>query len=135
MMPDGAVGIDEDLVGDAADVGFRDLVDAVDRAEQFAPVAIASLVGGELRGQSFVVGEAANQIGLAAGLDHLQFVVADVFFFQTLNFGVDGVAISSGLCPGSGTAINANRCGYLMPGYPVSPSEKDAIFLSRTRAR
>ena len=38
---DGAVGVDEGLVGDAANVGFRDLVDAVDRAEQFAPVAVA----------------------------------------------------------------------------------------------
>ena len=63
MMPDRAIGVDENFVGDAADVGFGHLVDAVDRAEQFTPIAIARLIGGQLRGESFIVGQAANQIG------------------------------------------------------------------------
>ena len=40
------------LVGDAANVGLGHLIDAVHRAEQFAPVAVASLVNGELGSQS-----------------------------------------------------------------------------------
>src|ERR1051326_4914305 len=46
----GAVGVDEDRICDAADIGFADLIDAVDGAKQFAPVAVARLVGGKLRG-------------------------------------------------------------------------------------
>src|SRR5580698_3202233 len=86
----GAIGVDEDLVGDAANVGLGDLVDAIGGVEQFAPVAVARLVGSEFGGEAFVIGEAANQVGLGARLDHLQFVVGDVFFFQAIDFNVDG---------------------------------------------
>src|SRR5580704_15011594 len=79
---DGAVGVDEDLVGDAANVGLRHLIDAVHRAEQLAPIAVAGLIRGQLRGQAFIVGQAANEVGFGASLDHLQFVVGDVFFFD-----------------------------------------------------
>ena len=40
----GAVGVNEDLVGDAPDIRLGHFVDAVNRAEQLAPVAIARLV-------------------------------------------------------------------------------------------
>ena len=50
--------------------------------KQFAPIAVACLIDRELRGEAFVVGQSAEQVGFGAGLDHLQFVVADVFFLQ-----------------------------------------------------
>ncbi len=75
----GAVAVDEDLVGDAADVGFGDGVDLLELAEELAPVAEAGLVLGELVGEAFVVGEAAEQVGAGAGLEALEFGVGDVF--------------------------------------------------------
>ncbi len=69
MRGGGAVALDEDLVGDAADVGLGDLVDLVELAEELAPVAVAGLVLGELVGEAFVVGEAAEQVGAGAGLE------------------------------------------------------------------
>ncbi len=42
----GAVAVDEDLVGNAADVGFGDGVDLVEFAEELTPVAVAGLVLG-----------------------------------------------------------------------------------------
>src|SRR5450755_4713162 len=45
----GAVGIDKGRTRHAANVGLGDLIDAIDGAEQLAPVAVACLVGGELR--------------------------------------------------------------------------------------
>src|SRR4051812_31911780 len=50
----GAIVIDEGLVSDATDVCFCDLVDAIDLAEEFAPVAIAGLVDGEIAGETAV---------------------------------------------------------------------------------
>ena len=60
----GSICVVKDFIRDAADVGFGYLVDAIDRAEQFSPIAVACLIGGELRGQAFVIGQTANQIGL-----------------------------------------------------------------------
>ena len=65
----GAVAVNEDLVGDAADIGLGDRVDLVEIAEELAPVAKASLVLGELMGEAVVVGEAAQQVGAGAGLE------------------------------------------------------------------
>ena len=42
-------------------------------------------------GQTIVFSQAADQVGLGACLDHLQLVVADVFFLQALDFDVDRV--------------------------------------------
>ena len=38
----GAVAVDEDLVGDAANVGFGDGVDLVELAEKLSPIAVTS---------------------------------------------------------------------------------------------
>src|SRR5207248_9158308 len=53
---DGAVGIVEDLVRTASNVGCSDLVYAVDRPESFPRVAIASSVGRQLCRQASVAG-------------------------------------------------------------------------------
>src|SRR6185312_14390215 len=60
---DRAIFRSEDLVGDAADVRLAYLIDAIDGAEELAPVTVISLVGGELRGKTLIVSEPANQIG------------------------------------------------------------------------
>src|SRR5437764_7274717 len=75
---DGAVGIVEDLVRNAPNIGLGDLVNAIHRTEQLPPIAVPSLIDRQLCRESLVVGQASNQVGLAAGLDHLEFVVADV---------------------------------------------------------
>ena len=113
---DGAVGVGEDFVGDAADVGFGHLVDAIDGAEEFAPVTVAGFVGGELRGQALVVGEAANQVGLAAGLNHLQLVVGDVFFLQAIDFDMDGIADFLRRVPGHREGVKRKQMGILNGG-------------------
>src|SRR5580704_15368863 len=40
----GTVGRNKSLIGDAPNVRFGDLVNAVDRAKQFAPVVVTSLI-------------------------------------------------------------------------------------------
>ena len=85
----GAVAVDEDFVGDAADVGFVDGVDLVELLEEFAPVAEAGLILGELVGEAFVVGEAAEEVGAGAGFEALEFRVGDVFGLEAIEFFVD----------------------------------------------
>src|SRR5579863_1280533 len=85
----GAVGIDKHLIGDAPEVGFCDLVDAIHAGEQFAPVAVAGLVGRQLRGQALVVGEAPDQSCFGARFDHLQLVVGNIFLLQFVDLSVD----------------------------------------------
>ncbi len=71
----GAVAVDEDLVGDAADVGFFDGVDLLQLVEELAPVAEAGLILGELVGEAFVVAEAAEEVGAGSGFEALEFGV------------------------------------------------------------
>src|SRR5947209_9553626 len=97
-----AVGLVEDFVGNAPDISLADLIDAIDRAKRLPPIAVASLIGGKLRGKSLIVGEAANQIGFAAGLDHLELFVGDVFFLQAINLRVDRVGHFLRLVAGQG---------------------------------
>ena len=78
----GTVGGNEGLVGDATDVGFVYLVEIVHLVEELAPIAIARLIQGKVRSQALVAVKTAQQVGLGSGPDHLQFVVADVFFFR-----------------------------------------------------
>ncbi len=77
-----AIAVDEDVVGDALDVGLGDGVDFCDFAEHNAPVAEEGLVLGELLGEAFVVGEAAELVGLGAGLEALELGVGDVLGFE-----------------------------------------------------
>ena len=101
----GAVAFDEDLVGDAANVGFGDGVDLVEIAEELAPVAIAGLIFGELVGEAVIVGEAAKEIGAGAGLEACELFVGDVLVLEAVELFVDGgTRLSSGVWPGSGTA-------------------------------
>ncbi len=88
----GAIALRKSLVSYSANVGLGDLVDPVDGLEQLAPVAVARLVDGELLREALIVAEAADQVGFRARLDHLQFVVGDVFFLDAVNLGVNGVA-------------------------------------------
>jgi len=72
-------------------VGFADLVDAVDRAKQFTPVVVSSLINSQIVGQTLVAAQAADQVRLGPRLNHFQFLVADVFVFQLLNLDVNGI--------------------------------------------
>src|SRR5262249_33817230 len=80
-----AVALDERLVGHAPYVGLRDLLHAIDAAEEFAPIAVACLIDRQLAGQPFVVCQPANQPRLGARLHHLQFVVAYILRLDALN--------------------------------------------------
>src|SRR5579863_2484010 len=99
---DGPVGVHKNFIGDAANIRLGDLIDAIDRAEEFTPVSVASLVSRQLSREAFVVGQTADQIGLATRFDHLQLFVADVFFFQTVDFGMNGFGHFLRLVAGQG---------------------------------
>src|ERR1035437_8057755 len=87
----GTVALNEDLAGDAAHIALTDFVNPVQFAEEFAPVAVAGLIFGELVREPFVVGEAAEQASARACLEHLEFLVADVRSFQLVDFFMDRV--------------------------------------------
>src|ERR1700722_10061768 len=67
----GAIRIHKSFVGDAANIGLGNQVNAVNGAEKFAPVAVARLVAGQVGGEPLVISEAADKVGLGARLDHL----------------------------------------------------------------
>ena len=102
--PDGAVVVLEDLVGHAPNVRLGDLVDLVEIAEEFAPVAVARLIDGELLRQALVLGEAADQVGLGACLEHLQLVVGHILRLQLVDLLVDRLLNLGVGVPGRGTA-------------------------------
>ena len=112
----GAVAVDEDLVGDAADVGFGDGVDLVELAEELAPVAVAGLVFGELVGEAFVVAEAAEQVGAGAGFEALELVVGDVFALEAVDLFVDGGAHLVGRVAGERDGIDGEEAGIFVAG-------------------
>src|SRR5260370_23579414 len=56
----GSVAVDKDLVSHAAHIRFADGVDLFQLAKQLSPVAESCLVFGQLTGEAFVVGEAAQ---------------------------------------------------------------------------
>ena len=105
----GAVAVDEDLVGDAADVRFVDGVDLVQLAEELSPVAVAGLVFGQLMGEAFVVGEAAQQVGAGAGLEACELFVGDVFGLQAVELFVDGGRASRRACGRGGERRRRRR--------------------------
>src|SRR5208283_1433580 len=70
---DGAISCRERLVRDAPDIGLGHLVHTIEITKKLTPIAVVRLVGRELLRQSFIAGEAANQVCLGARLEHLQF--------------------------------------------------------------
>ena len=112
----GAVAVGEDLVGDAANVGFGDGVDLVELAEELTPVAEAGLVLGELVGEAFVVGEAAQEVGAGAGLEAREFFVGDVFVLEAVEFFVDGGAHLVGGVAGEGHGVDGEEAGIFVAG-------------------
>ena len=101
---DGAVVVQEDLVGHAPDVGFGHLVYTVEVSEQLAPIAVARLVDGELLRQPFIAGQAAEQIRLGARLEHLQLFVGYVLRLQLFDLLLNALAAIPRRMSGSGTA-------------------------------
>src|SRR5437899_12968297 len=75
----GAIDGHERSFGDSPDVGLGDLVNPVDRVEPLAPVIVPRLIYPKLESPSYIARMPAAHIRLGAGLDHLQFFVADVF--------------------------------------------------------
>src|ERR1035438_10035471 len=57
---------DKCLVGDAPNVGLGDVLDAVDGAEQFAPVVITRLIQAERKCQALIRPERADEVRLGA---------------------------------------------------------------------
>ncbi len=112
----GSVAVDEDLVGNAANVGFVHCVDLVQFAEKLTPVAEAGLVLGELVGQAVVVGQAAEQVGAGASLEAFQLFVRDVFGLEAIELFVDGVAHLFRRVAGQGHGVDGEEAGELVAG-------------------
>src|SRR5581483_526768 len=74
----------------AQNVRYRDLVVAVELAEQFAPVTEARLESGELRGHSRVAVQAAQQVRFGARLETRELLLADRLRLQPFNLLVNG---------------------------------------------
>src|SRR5262249_31152628 len=87
-----AITLHECFVGHPADVRLAYLVDALDIAEQLAPVTKARLKDRKLLRKACIIGESTDQVRLGARLNHPQFVVADVFFLHTVDLSVNGIA-------------------------------------------
>jgi hypothetical protein len=83
--------------------------------------------------EAFVVGEAAQQVGAGAGLEHLKFLVADVGVLQLVDLLVDGVAHLVGRVSGHGHGVEGEQAGILLSGNPAEALGVGAIFWSRTR--
>jgi len=105
------------------------------RIETVHAVAIPRLISAKLRSQALILGQTTDQICLGASLDHLQLVVADVFFLQALDFRVDGITYLLRGMPGQRKSIKGEQVRILDARQPGDPAENDAIFLSRTNAR
>ena len=101
----GAVAFGEDLIRDAANIRLRDSVDLVELTEEFAPVAVAKLVGSQALCQPLVVAERAQQIDARTRLEHGQFIVGDVLVSSACRSPCGSPCASpAGVWPGSGTA-------------------------------
>ncbi len=112
----GAVAVDEDLVGDAADIRLGHGVDLVELAEELAPVAEAGLVLCELVGQAVVVCGAAEKVGLGAGLEAGELLIGDVLVLEAVQLLVDGFAHLLGRVSGEGDGVDGEEAGELLSG-------------------
>src|ERR1700690_868940 len=112
--PYGPVGGHKRLIRHAANVGFTHFVDSIDLGEQLSPITVTCLIEAELERQSLIAAQAANQVGFGAGLDHLQFVVADVFFLDSLDLDVNGVRHLLRLVAGKRECIEGKKMRVLV---------------------
>src|SRR5581483_4096997 len=85
----GPIGGRECSFSHAQNVRFRDLVVAVELAEQFVPVSEARLERGELRGHSRVAVQAAQQVRFGARLETRELLLGDRLRLQPFNLLVD----------------------------------------------
>src|SRR6185312_10761753 len=90
--------------------------DAVELAEEFAPVAVASLVFGEIVGEALVVGEAAENVGLGAGLEAVELGVGDVGGAELVELFMDGGAHLFGRVAGQGDGVDGEEAGKFFAG-------------------
>src|SRR5207248_11019206 len=65
---DRSVLLNERLVGDAPDIGLGDFFDLLNLVEQLTPVAIERLILAQLEGQTLVIAQATDEVGLGARL-------------------------------------------------------------------
>src|SRR5207244_10067989 len=65
---------------------------AIALVEKLTPIAIAHHLDTQMHCEPLVIREAAQETGLGAGLNHLQFVVTHILSFEALDFLVDAVS-------------------------------------------
>src|SRR5512146_1608534 len=126
---DRAIAIDEGLVRNSLHVGWSDFVYAIDLAEEFAPVTEARLHGCQILRETLVVIEAAYQAGLGAGLDHLEFVGADVLSLESRNLGLDSSLQFLGLMAGRGNSVKRKQVRVLAAGQSTKSSRAGSNLL------
>ena len=88
----GPIAGDEDLIGNAADIGLGNLVHLVEMEEEFAPIAVAGLVLGQVVGQALVVSKSTQQVGTGTGFEHRELFVGYVGGLQLFDLLTDGIA-------------------------------------------
>ncbi len=69
------------------------------------------------------------EIGLGPGLDHLQFVVADVFFLELVDFRVDGSSHFVRLVAGKREGIEGKQVRVLVAGQTGETGGRRGDFL------
>src|SRR5437868_6851069 len=67
-------------------------------------------------GGILIVCQSTNQIGLRAGLAHFQFLITDVFFFDSFNFGVNGISYFLRRMARQRSGIESEKMGVLVAG-------------------
>src|SRR5207248_3046138 len=82
---DRAVLITECFVGDAAYISLGDFFNLLNLVEELTPVAIERLILAQLEGQTLVITQTTDEIGLRARLDRLQLLVSHVLGLQLFN--------------------------------------------------
>src|SRR5260221_11087901 len=102
-----------------ADVCRRDLVDAVEIAEELPPVAVARLYAGEVLGQAGVAVERPEQGRLRPRLDRLQLVCRDVLILQTVDLRVQRAGDVRGGVSRCRDGEEGEETRILMAGKPV----------------
>src|SRR5262249_14358711 len=124
-----AVALREYFIGYASDIGLAYNVDAIDLAEEFAPVAVVGLVIGQLSRQSHVVAQVANQVGFGAGADRLQLFIAYVSGFQAFDLFVNRRRHFFGSVPRRGHREEEEEAGIFV-AWKSSPlgSESDLLI-------
>src|SRR6185312_6601590 len=105
------------LAGHALHIGGGDFLDVVNAGEQFAPIAVVGVIGGEQRGESGIAVELLDQAGARLGLGAFERGLIDQSVLELRENGVELLLIFFRRMTPAGNQVEEEQIRILAAGH------------------